>query len=146
MYRYIDSGLRDVWLRNGYRKLKTPYGTGVSIDDVLGLHRAIARALVKKPGRLSGPEFRFIRKELELSQKHLAATLGADEQAVARWEKGKTKVPKMADRFLRAIFQETDEGNAHIRKMVDRLNEQDAHDHERMVLARAKADWKAEAA
>lgn len=146
MYQYLDSGLRDVWLKNGYRKVETPHGSGVSIVDVLGLHRTIARELVKKPGRLSGGEFRFIRKELEMSQSRLAAVLGADAQAVARWETGKTKVPKMADRFLRAVYREADAGNAHIRKLVDWLNDQAEHDHARMVLARAKTDWKAEAA
>ena len=47
-YRYTESGLTNVWLANGYTIRKTKYGKGVSIHDVEGLHRALARALANK--------------------------------------------------------------------------------------------------
>jgi len=60
-YRYTESGLTNVWLANGYTVRKTKYGDGVSIHDMDGLHRALARALSNKP-RLTGTEVRFLRK------------------------------------------------------------------------------------
>ena len=69
-YRYTESGLTNVWLANGYTIRKTKYGEGVSIHDMDGLHRALARALSNKP-RLTGTEVRFLRKEMGLSQRGL---------------------------------------------------------------------------
>jgi DNA-binding transcriptional regulator YiaG len=146
MYHYAESGLRNVYLKNGYYVRKTPYGEGVAIEDVLGLHREIARLLIKKPGRLTGAEFRFLRKELELSQKKLGSYIGKDAQAVARWENGKTRVPKTTDHFLRAIFREVVEGNAQIIALVDRLNEMDALERQRIEFVRKAEHWEQEAA
>lgn len=49
-YHYLESGLRSIWLKNGYAIKRDPdYGERVSIHDVDGLHRAIGRALANKP-------------------------------------------------------------------------------------------------
>src|ERR1700738_5263066 len=76
MYHYRECGLPNVYLVNGYRETETPYGRGVSIEDVEGLHMAIAQALVEEKPSLTGPEVRFIRKLLELTQTQLAQLLG----------------------------------------------------------------------
>jgi DNA-binding transcriptional regulator YiaG len=142
MYRYKESGLDNVWLVNGYKVRKTPYGKAVAIDDVEGLHRSIAERLVGKPGHLTREEFRFLRKELGLSQKNLGAILGAEEQAIARWERGVSKVDEIADRFLRALYRETRYGKAGIRALVDRLNELDGVDRFSIRLRRDTKSWK----
>lgn len=74
---------------------QTPYGRGISIEDVEVLHMAIAHALVEEKPSLSGPEVRFIRKLLELTQTQLAALLGVEDQSVRRWEK-LARVPKQS--------------------------------------------------
>lgn len=142
MYHYTECGLPNVYLQNGYEERDTPYGKGIAIRNVDGLHRAIARDLVNKPGRLSGVEFRFLRKRLEMSQRRLGAYLGASEQAVARWEKGKTRVPKIADRFLRAFYREQADGNAAIRDLMDRLNDRDVVERKRHQFRQEGDDWK----
>ena len=48
MYHYIESGLQHVWLKSGYVMRKTPYGTGVAIRDIAGLHKTICNAIVRK--------------------------------------------------------------------------------------------------
>jgi len=63
MYHYTESGLQNVWLENGYSKVRTKYGTGVAIHDVDGLHRMIGKTIARKP-RMTGAEFRFLRKQL----------------------------------------------------------------------------------
>ncbi|TWP39194.1 transcriptional regulator, partial [Xylella fastidiosa subsp. fastidiosa] len=38
MYHYTESGLGNVWLRNGFTVHKTPYGDGIAIDNLPSLH------------------------------------------------------------------------------------------------------------
>jgi DNA-binding transcriptional regulator YiaG len=105
MYHYRESGLPNVYLVNGYRETETPYGRGVSIEDVEGLHTAIAQALVEEKPTFTGPEVRFIRKFLELTQTQLAKLLGVEDQSVRRWEK-LAHVPKQADHGIRLVFRD----------------------------------------
>jgi len=105
MYHYRECGLPNVYLVNGYREIETPYGRGVSIEDVKGLHMAISHALVDEKPSLTGPEVRFIRKFLELTQTQLADLLGVEDQSVRRWDK-LPHVPKQADHGIRLVFRD----------------------------------------
>lgn len=87
MFNYTDSGLDNVWLVNGYTEHKTAYGDGVSIDDLPGLHMAIASSLTSKPGDLTGAEFLFLRKELNMSQQALAEVFGVKEGTIRNLER-----------------------------------------------------------
>lgn len=108
LFRYNGCALQSIFLENGYEKTKTPYGTGVTIHDLDGLHAELGRAIIANPTPLTGAEFRFLRQELELSQAALGAIVGRDEQSVARWEKGHTsKVDPAADRLLRIVYQQS---------------------------------------
>jgi DNA-binding transcriptional regulator YiaG len=99
MYHYQESGLDNVYLENGYHKHKTRYGEGVSIENTEGLHKAIGRWLVSLPKPLDGAELRFLRLEMEATQKHLAEIIGATEQTLRLWEKHRKKsIPGPADR------------------------------------------------
>ncbi len=145
MYHYTECGLNNIWLANGFKFHETPYGKGVAIEAADDLHRVIALGLISHKPRLSGGEFRFLRKELDLSQAALARVLGNDVQSVARWEKS-GRVPKMAERFLRALYREHAEGNARIREIVDRLNEMDQKAHKKIILEETEQGWQARAA
>ena len=140
MYHYTECGLNKVWLLSGYQDHDTPYGKGVYIQDADGLHEAIARWLITCKPRLSGGEFRFLRKELDLSQAGLASIFGNNTQSIARWEK-KGHVPKMADRFLRALYREHADGNASIRDIVSRLNEIDQQTYEKVMFEETPTGW-----
>jgi DNA-binding transcriptional regulator YiaG len=142
MYHYKESGLRNIWLANGYDRQSTPYGPGTSIHNVEELHRAIGRALIAKGGKLTGSEFRFVRQELGMSQAKLALFFGNSEQAVALWEK-QSSVPKWADRFLRALYREDTEGNAGIREIIERLADSDIDDgDDRINFEERGGAWK----
>lgn len=147
MYHYKESGLRKIWLSNGYRTRKTPYGETVSIEDIEGLHRAIAKDLIYYKPRLSGAELRFLRKELDMSQKRLAEILGNDAQSVALWEKNKVRVPKWADRFVRKLYLEYIDSNKKIVELIDKLNQLDRleHDGKRTFIDTDKG-WRPKAA
>lgn len=105
MYHYQESGLPNVYLVNGYRDVETPHGRGIAIEDVHGLHGAIARELVYTKPALSGAEVRFIRKFLDLTQVRLADLLGVEEQSIRRWE-GLDELPRQADRSARLVFRD----------------------------------------
>ena len=73
-YHYLESGLPYVWLEDGYTiEEDEVYGKLVSIEDVQGLHDAIGRFIIDERRTLIGAEFRFLRTELEWSQKQTAS-------------------------------------------------------------------------
>jgi putative transcriptional regulator len=142
-FHYRACGLDEVRLANGYEIHETAYGEAVAIDDVEGLHRAIARWLIRRPRVLSGAEFRYLRKELDLSQKELAARLGATEQQVFRWEKKRRAgVPGTADRLLRVLYDAHDNGKKPSSWLLEELATLDEVPAEPVTLEEtADAGW-----
>ena len=121
MYHYTESGLDNVWLANGYTVHETPYGKGVSVNDAEVLTNELANWLTRKPGRLTGKEFRFLRTLLCLSQASLAEMMGATEQSVSLWERT-GKVPKASDALLRMLILEKLNGDGKVSQVIDRIN------------------------
>lgn len=144
MYHYTEIGLRNVWLANGYTEKKTAYGKAVAIEDADGLHKAIGRAVAMKT-RLTGSEFRFLRKELDLSQHRLADLLGTSEQTVALWER-KGKIPKTADRMVRAVYLESVDGNVKIKELIERAADLDRQADEKLIFQDTECGWLPKAA
>lgn len=103
-YHYTACGLDDVYLLNGFIIHETQEGRGVSIERLDDLHRAIALRLVSHRKRLSPKEFRFLRKQMEMTQNELADMLGVDAQTVARYEKGETSISGPADHLIRFYY------------------------------------------
>ncbi len=143
MYHYKDSGLDNVYLANGFEVHETQYGQGVSIENLDGLHKAIGRQIISMRPALSGKELRFLRVELDLSQKSFGLILGMEDQTVANWEKG-NKVPKYADIIVRKFFQETviDE-NEKISDLIDQINKLDEHEvqQEKIIFEERSQVW-----
>ncbi|NUT17159.1 MAG: hypothetical protein HOQ33_22045 [Cupriavidus sp.] len=143
MYHYTDSGLKNVWLANGYEIQRTPYGEGVSISDLDGLFVAICIALAKKPSPLTGSEFRYVRSVgLMESQADLAKLLGHNEEAVARWE-ASGKVPSWADQLIRRLYLTCADGNVSNASVIERTKVIKSAEKHRIVLCRAKSSWAA---
>lgn len=107
----------------------------------MGLHLAIGNAIVNNPKRVSGAEFRFLRKEQELSQRTLADIMGTTEQTLARWEKSEITVPKMADHLIRHLFQQYHHQNGQMKAMVERLNTLEEKIHGKVNLTRQNGSW-----
>lgn len=139
-YHYTESGLRNIYLLNGFEVIETNYGKATSVHDVAGLHRIIGLNLTSKK-YLTGCELRFIRKELSLSQNGLGKLLGVSEQAVAKWEKT-GRVPKTADRFVRLLYLESINENIQIQTFIDRINETDREDYSNLQLEETEKGWK----
>lgn len=144
-YHYVESGLSNVWLKNGFRLVKAKSGEGVAIEDIEGLNRAIATVLVAEKPRLSGAELRFLRKELGLSQRVFSDLAGVEEQTVSLWERKDDEVPEQADRFVRALYISERDPGTKLRALLEKLQELDDREFA-LVANESRGKWLAKAA
>jgi DNA-binding transcriptional regulator YiaG len=141
-HHYLDCGLDNVWLEDGYDVHRTPYGKGISIRDTAALHHAIGRWMIAHPKPLDGADLRFIRTELELTQRGLADMLGATEQTLRLWEKYRKKpLPGPADRLLRALYGETLNGEHSVRDMTEKLAISTQDEDVKGIFRRTRTGW-----
>jgi transcriptional regulator with XRE-family HTH domain len=61
-------------------------------------------SLVESGKPLSAREFRFLRKQMDLTQEYLAERLRVDAQTVARYEKDQTTIPAPTDFVVRILY------------------------------------------
>ena len=71
--------------------------------NIVDLHQMIAEQLIAQP-YLTGREFRFLRVEMDMTQREVGEYLGVGPQSVAMWEKS-PRVLLKADRIIRALFK-----------------------------------------
>lgn len=142
-YHYTESGLDNIWLVNGYKIHKTPYGEGVSIHNTEGLHKAIALWLINLPKPLTGAELRFIRTDMELTQKNMAGILGATEQSLRLLEKHKNKdLSGTVDHLVRGIYADYRNANGSLYKMIERLNAMEKIQTPKVQLKDTRSGWR----
>lgn len=143
MYHYTESGLSNVFLKNGVTVEVVDGEEYTSIDDINGLNRAISQAIVNTNKPLSHDEFKFLRIELNISQKILATRFGVDEQTIARYEKGQTKIPRTTDAALRALYMERQEKNNPVSYFLDLLADTQAEEAASVIrLEKIEDHWK----
>jgi len=146
MYHYKSCGLKKIYLKNGYRVRDTKYGQSVFIHNIEGLHRALALDLIENRPFLTGPQFRFLRKELGMSHERIAIILGNDAQSISLWER-QGRLPKWADLFMRKLYMEYIGNNKTIVEFVDELNQLDREGHlGKMMYEEKDHHWSSEAA
>jgi len=143
MYHYVDCGLEDVFLRNGFTIKETSYGEAVSIHNLEGLHRFIGLELANNKAKLNGAEVRFLRKELEFSQVDLAHYLGVEEPTIRRWESGRGDITGSSDLLLRSLYIQHVNPNGDIRKLVDWIAELNRDAFFELNLEETDDGWKA---
>jgi len=143
-HHYVDCGLDNVWIEGGFEEVDSPYGKGISIQDLDGLHQCIARMLVDKPGPLSGKEFRFLRTELDMSQSAMGALCGREERMVRNWETRDEPVDEPANTIVRFIYAQHIKPSANYVGFAKRIRELQALDkrfHE-LKLKSTSEGWK----
>lgn len=111
------------------------------MESLTKLHRAIALGIIRNGSRITGRELRFLRHELNLTQEHLARLLESGAQAVARWEKGKSRIPGPADRLIRFLYLEKMNENPDVCELLETLAELDRLTHEKAVSRRVASGW-----
>jgi putative transcriptional regulator len=145
-YHYTESGLDNVFLVDGFTISETDYGTSVSIQETEELHELIGRGIVDSSAFITGAELRFLRLEMDLSQRQLAALLNVEEQAVRRWEKTRDKsIRGAAERMIRVVYMQF-VNDQEIRDKIERLAELDVLAHPPKLVLRKPpgAHWTAE--
>lgn len=141
MYQYNSCGLDNIYLKNGYQLSETEEGKGVSIHDMDTLHRVIAKGIVDQPAPISGKEFRFLRIELDLSQKAIGDLMDKTDQMIAKWEKGDNSIPVLADKAIRDLYMDSI-GESHIANLLTTLKDLDNQLHEiKFQLSETEEGW-----
>ena len=125
MFHYTMCGLDNVSLENGYTVEETEDGQVVSVEDMDGLHRAIATDIASKHGRLTGKELRFLRSMLRLSQQKLADHTGNQRGTVTRWENG-DPIPLPVEMLVRGLWLGKAKGCPLTIELLDEWERQDA--------------------
>ncbi|WP_017445234.1 helix-turn-helix domain-containing protein [Gayadomonas joobiniege] len=123
MYHYKDCGLSYIYLTNGFNVEEIDGEEYVSIDNLYDLHTLIGQNIISQVRAITSEEFKFLRIELNMSQKSLGHLLGVDTQTVARWEKGQTAIPRTADVTLRALYAESNGSDSQIGLMLNILSD-----------------------
>jgi putative transcriptional regulator len=144
-YHYTQCGLDDVYLLNGYKRHQTPYGAGVTVEDVEGLHEVIAKHVSLNKALLSGKEFRFLRKLLDLTQAEVAGFLACDVQSVARWEKGKTDINGAADKLMRILYLSSRHAGIDAAELIKKIAALDTKIVDQQMFEDTPDGWKAAA-
>lgn len=144
-HHYKECGLDHVYLVNGYTPTKDADGNEVIvIDDVAGLHLAIREGVVDLARPLTPKEFRFLRREIDVSQRQLALIVGVDEQTVSMWERAQSPIQRSAELLLRAWVRECDSEKPSVREMTERLNALDRELYaleKRFEFSRTGSTW-----
>ena len=144
MYHYTSCGLYNIHLKNGFDIQEGPEGKGVAIHDIDALHLVIAKGIVNKPALLSGKEFRFLRIEMDLSQRAVGDLMAKSDQMVANWEKGNNDIPVLADKAIRDLYMES-VGESHVTNLLSKLKDLDRQIHEiKFQLSETANGWQLE--
>ena len=67
------------------------------------LHEALARAIALKPAPLTGPEMRFLRKQLGYGAAKWAALMHVAPETLSRWENGASAIGPQSDALARLL-------------------------------------------
>ncbi|MDP7221964.1 MAG: helix-turn-helix domain-containing protein [Alphaproteobacteria bacterium] len=142
-YHYTDCGLDNVWITGGFTIKETDYGKGISISHLDNLHRAIGLDIATSLNRINSAELRFLRVEMELSQKRLGELIGVDAQTIARWEKGEVTTPGPAELLIRTLYIQFAGDNPNVAKLCQDLAELDEIEYEaRREFVDSNGDWR----
>jgi len=103
-YHYQECGLDNIYLNGGVFVTEVDGEECYSITDIEGLHKVIALDLINQQSPLCAKQFRFLRHELGLTQKELAAKIDCTDQSIALYEKGRP-IPMLVDAALRDLYK-----------------------------------------
>ena len=142
MYHYIECGLPNIYLKNGYTIEIIDNEEYFSIDDIHGLHEEIGCLLATKKQLLTGSEFKYFRIQFNQSRRVLGELLGVDQQTIARWEKNETAIPKMIDVAMRQLFLESINKDSNLNFLLEQLAEADALEQiSKIILEETHNHW-----
>ena len=104
LHHMTGIGLSNVYLLNGFHIENDDGDETITYENIAGLYFEIGRAISSNPFTMRPEEFRFVRKQLEMSQSDVAALFDKSDQAIAKWEKGLLPVPKAESTLLKIVW------------------------------------------
>lgn len=140
--QYRACGLDNVYLRSGYTREDIDGEIYTSVKDADELHKAIALHLLLRRKVLSGPEIRYLRKYMELTQAHLSDFLSVSDQTIARYEKEQTPLEGPGDRLLRLLVLGKITGALVPADVIDQIRQSDSAAGDDLTLEHTDHDWK----
>ncbi|HET9621217.1 MAG TPA: type II TA system antitoxin MqsA family protein [Kofleriaceae bacterium] len=143
-HRYTESGLSNVVLVGVEVRHCSHCGEHtVSIPHIEDLHRSIAMAIIKNPGRLAPSEIRFLRKWLGWSGVDFAKHMGVTPETVSRWESAESAKPMggTAERLLRLAVAYGQPVDAYSIGMLTEINDDPASSPPLLAMKPGRAGW-----
>ena len=101
-YHYTECGLPDVWI-DGWHVEDDAGEKTIRIPNVRSLHRLISKGIVTSVGTLTGPEIRYLRTEMGLTQTQLGELVHRERLTVSRWERGESTLDGATEAFIRIL-------------------------------------------
>ena len=139
MYHYPQCGLKNVYLADGYT---IEDAQTVTIVDIDGLHRAIGTLIALFVHPLSGDELRFLREELDFSQRRLANIIRIDKQRVSLWEDNKIQIPFQSELIVRKLYLDFIQINVELGEIILRFTNMDRQETmDKLIFQRARGSW-----
>ncbi len=145
-HQFVETGLENVWLE-GATVHVCPNGHELLAIPALGqLHRVLALAIISNGQRLTGPEVKYLRKYLGLSNQDFAKVMGVSETHASRWANGDA-MGEPAERFLRVLVLRGQKPDAYPVDEMEYLKglAESASPRGRIALKRRHDKWQAEA-
>lgn len=139
---YTACGLDNIYLSSGYLVREVAGERYISVRDVEDLHKTIALYLVRQKKVLSGREVRFLRKQMDLTQRELGGLLGVSDQSVARYEKDMTKLEGASDSLLRLLVAGHVDGCIDVQEVLTTLRGADDASDDVVTLGMDHDEWK----
>jgi putative zinc finger/helix-turn-helix YgiT family protein len=104
-YRYVESGLNNVYL-TGVKIFHCPKCNTETpeLPNIKTLHLCIALEIIENHRKLTGEEIKYLRKNLGMKSKALAAKLGYEPEVFSKYENNKSPIGDHGDRSLRLWF------------------------------------------
>jgi putative zinc finger/helix-turn-helix YgiT family protein len=118
----------------------------VAIPQIDDLHKAIAKALIRKTSRLDAAEIRYLRKYLGWSGADFASHMGMTPETISRWESGAAPMGPASDRLLRLMVDKRDPISEYPLEMLATISKELPEKGVRWGLKRDKEGWHAAAA
>lgn len=103
-YLFIESGLDCVTLQ-GIELIRCDHCDNEDpiIPRINDLMRALTLAVIFKPHRLLGNEFRFVRKYLMKTGEEMGQMLGVSKTTISKWENDEDPIGEQSDRLFRVL-------------------------------------------
>lgn len=101
-YHYTECGLPDVWI-DGWHVEDDAGEETIRIPNVRSLHRLISKGIVTSVGTLTGPEIRYLRTEMGLTQTELGELVHRERLTVSRWERGESTPDGATEAYIRIL-------------------------------------------